>query len=70
MTTLRKKRFSSFGGMIGRSAQMRELFELIDCVAEEGESTILVQGESGTGKERSRAPSMMAVRVKVVILFR
>ncbi len=51
MTTLRKNRFSSFGGMIGRSAQMHELFELIACVAEEGESTILVQGESGTGKE-------------------
>ena len=30
---------------------MRELFELIACVAEEGESTVLVQGESGTGKE-------------------
>ena len=30
---------------------MRELFELISCVAEEGESTVLVQGESGTGKE-------------------
>ncbi len=37
--------------MIGRSAQMHELFELIACVAEEGESTVLVQGESGTGKE-------------------
>lgn len=30
---------------------MLELFELISCVAEEGESTVLVQGESGTGKE-------------------
>ena len=40
-----------FEGMIGRSPQMRELFELISCVAEEGESTVLVQGESGTGKE-------------------
>jgi transcriptional regulator with PAS, ATPase and Fis domain len=37
--------------MIGRSAQMLELFELISCVAEEGESTVLIQGESGTGKE-------------------
>ncbi len=37
--------------MIGRSAQMRELFDLISCVAEEGDSTVLVQGESGTGKE-------------------
>lgn len=37
--------------MIGRSAQMLEMFELITCVAEEGESTVLIQGESGTGKE-------------------
>lgn len=42
---------SSFGGMIGRSPQMLELFELIACVAEEGDSTVLIQGESGTGKE-------------------
>ena len=42
---------SSFGGMIGRSPQMLELFELISCVAEDGESTILIQGQSGTGKE-------------------
>ena len=40
-----------FGGMIGRSPQMTELFELISCVAEEGDSTVLIQGESGTGKE-------------------
>ncbi len=42
---------SGFGGMIGRSPQMLELFELISCVAEEGGSTVLIQGESGTGKE-------------------
>lgn len=42
---------SGFGGMIGRSAQMLELFDLISCVAEEGDSTVLIQGESGTGKE-------------------
>lgn len=40
-----------FGGMIGQSPQMLELFELISCVAEEGDSTVLIQGESGTGKE-------------------
>ncbi|MCD6582014.1 MAG: sigma-54-dependent Fis family transcriptional regulator, partial [Desulfuromusa sp.] len=40
-----------FGGMIGRSPQMLELFDLISCVAEDGESTILIQGQSGTGKE-------------------
>lgn len=42
---------SRFGGMIGRSPQMLELFELISCVAEDGESTVLIQGQSGTGKE-------------------
>jgi len=42
---------AGFGGMIGQSAQMLELFELISCVAEEGDSTVLIQGESGTGKE-------------------
>jgi len=41
----------SFGGMTGRSSQMLELFDLISCVAEEGDSTVLIQGESGTGKE-------------------
>lgn len=41
----------SFSGMIGRSAQMCELFNLIECVAEEGDSTVLIHGESGTGKE-------------------
>ncbi len=42
---------SGLGGMIGKSEQMRELFDLISCVAEEGDSTVLIQGESGTGKE-------------------
>ncbi len=42
---------NGFGGMIGRSPQMLELFELISCVAEDGESTVLIQGQSGTGKE-------------------
>lgn len=42
---------SGFGGMIGRSPQMLELFDLISCVAEDGESTVLIQGQSGTGKE-------------------
>ncbi|MDX2493582.1 MAG: sigma-54 dependent transcriptional regulator [Desulfuromusa sp.] len=40
-----------FGGMIGHSPQMLELFDLISCVAEDGESTVLIQGQSGTGKE-------------------
>ena len=42
---------NGFGGMIGRSPQMLELFDLISCVAEDGESTVLIQGQSGTGKE-------------------
>ena len=37
--------------MTGRSPQMLEMFDLIACVAEEGDSTVLIQGESGTGKE-------------------
>lgn len=42
---------SGFAGMVGSSPGMVELFELIACVAEEGDSTVLIQGESGTGKE-------------------
>jgi transcriptional regulator with PAS, ATPase and Fis domain len=40
-----------FSGMIGCSRQMCELFDLIERVADEGDSTVLIQGESGTGKE-------------------
>jgi len=38
------------GGLVGRSPQMRHLFELIDRVAPT-DATIVVEGESGTGKE-------------------
>lgn len=51
MGTTQMGKNSGFGGMIGRSPQMIELFELITCVAEDGESTVLIQGQSGTGKE-------------------
>jgi two-component system response regulator PilR (NtrC family) len=39
-----------FDGIIGKSAVMRELFELLETVAQTA-STILVTGETGTGKE-------------------
>ncbi len=39
-----------FAGIIGACARMRQLFSLIDKVAET-DTTILIQGESGTGKE-------------------
>ena len=39
-----------FGGLIGRSAPMRRVFELIERVAG-ASSNVLVLGESGTGKE-------------------
>ncbi len=39
-----------FGGIIGRSPSMRELFETLALVAP-SEATVLIQGESGTGKE-------------------
>jgi len=42
---------AAFAGMIGRSPAMKQLFEQIGLVAEDGESTVLIQGESGTGKE-------------------
>ena len=40
----------SCGGMIGKSAAMVEVFDLIGTVAE-SRATVLVTGESGTGKE-------------------
>ena len=40
-----------FHGIVGNTTVMRELFDLIDRIGEEGESTILLQGESGVGKE-------------------
>ena len=38
------------GDLIGRSASMQQLFDLLALVAE-SQATVLVQGESGTGKE-------------------
>ncbi|MBI4887430.1 MAG: sigma-54-dependent Fis family transcriptional regulator [Acidobacteria bacterium] len=39
-----------FGGILGRSRPMRDLFQLLDTVARSS-STILMTGETGTGKE-------------------
>jgi len=38
------------GGLVGRSPQMEQLFDLIDRVAPT-DATIVIEGESGTGKE-------------------
>lgn len=40
----------SFGEIVGKSKEMRELYALIERAAE-GNVTVLIQGESGTGKE-------------------
>ncbi len=45
-----QERYSKFGNIIGRSARMRQVFDLI-IQAAPSRSTILIQGESGTGKE-------------------
>ena len=49
---LREKMQSQYkvDGLIGKSPQMRRIYELIKIVAEV-DSTVLIQGESGTGKE-------------------
>ncbi len=39
-----------FGDLIGRSAAMQQLFDMISLVADSS-ATVLIQGESGTGKE-------------------
>ena len=44
-----KQRYS-FGDIIGRSAAMRRLFDVVPDVAD-SDSTILIEGASGTGKE-------------------
>jgi DNA-binding NtrC family response regulator len=40
----------SFSGIIGKSKEMEEIFDLIERIAA-AEATVLIQGESGTGKE-------------------
>ncbi len=41
---------SSFGEMVGRSAAMREVFQVLPQIAESA-SNVLIEGASGTGKE-------------------
>lgn len=40
----------SFGNIVGKSKKMREVYDLIETVAQR-DSTVLIIGESGTGKE-------------------
>jgi DNA-binding NtrC family response regulator len=42
---------SVFHGMIGQSRIMRQLFDLVERIAADDSSTVLIRGESGTGKE-------------------
>jgi two-component system response regulator AtoC len=45
-----KERYG-FGNIVGRSAAMREVFDLMVRVAESDPATVLLQGQSGTGKD-------------------
>src|SRR5213592_3605072 len=45
-----QERYHKFANIIGKSARMRQVFDLI-IQAAPSRSTILIQGESGTGKE-------------------
>lgn len=52
----------SFSDIIGRSAAMRQIFEILPQIAE-SDSTVLIEGASGTGKELfARAVHMLSKR--------
>ena len=40
-----------FYGILGQSLAMRQLFDIVEKVADDDHSTVLIHGESGTGKE-------------------
>jgi len=45
------RKSESFYGMVGVSREIQNVFRVIEKVAEDGQSTVLIHGESGTGKE-------------------
>jgi DNA-binding NtrC family response regulator len=47
----RTRKTEGFQGIIGNSPKMQKLFQCIDQVAAEGNTSVLILGESGTGKE-------------------
>lgn len=49
-TVLQHEVFKPYEKMIGQSTLLRQVFELVERVAQE-DSTVLIEGESGTGKE-------------------
>jgi DNA-binding NtrC family response regulator len=51
LATPRAQRENGFLNIIGQSESMCQLFNLIQRLGDDGDSTILIQGESGTGKE-------------------
>ncbi len=45
------RKTEGFHGIIGKAKCMLQLFDFIEKVADDADSTVLIQGESGTGKE-------------------
>lgn len=51
IATIEEPKITSFHGMIGSTALMQQLFDMITRIADDDVSTVLIRGESGTGKE-------------------